>query len=309
MLIFVLVLSSMLLYQMHTSVREVISYFNENVDTISYYDNVLEVNDGEKLEIQNDKFIIPYIVVNTNATEEEISDYKTQLEKYDSGIVFLNDKVIFKNSMLSKNLEYSYEALLQNYQIEEFNKEDIQNFISQIDFVSLYSSVFIVMFIYLYIVYLASILVDIIMLAVFGFVFARIVGMKIRFKAVFSIGTYSLTLPILLNLIYIIVNSLTGFTIRYFNWMYTTISCIYVIVAILMIKADLINKKDELIKIWEEQKKVREEIIRKEEEEKERKKQEDNQKDKPKKDDEKKENDKDDDLGDERFSTTRNKIN
>jgi hypothetical protein len=307
MLIFVLVISGVFLYQIHTSIQGAISYFNENIYEINYADNILDVNDGEKIEIKNDKSIISYIVVNTNAEEDEINDYKTQLENYDSGILILNDKIIYKNDVLSQNLECSYTTLLQNYQVEEFSKQDIQNLISQIDYVSLYSSIYIVMFIYLYVVYTASTFVDIMMLAVFGFVIARIAGMKIRFKATFNIGIYALTLPILLNLVYIVINNLTGFTIQYFSWMYTTISYIYVIVAILMIKADIINKRAELMKIWEEQKKVREEIIRKEEEEKE--KQEDNKKDKPKDDKKKKkENKKDDDLGDERISTTRNKI-
>jgi hypothetical protein len=307
MLIFVIVVSAVFLYQTHTSIQQGVTYFNENIEEIEFADNVLSVNNGEEITIQNDNSVLPYIVINTDATEEEISNYKTQLENYDSGLVILNDNIILKNSILSQNMEYSYETLSQNYQVEEFNKQDIQTFLSQIDYISLYGSIFIVMFIYLYVVYLASTFVDIIMLAVFGFIIARIAGMKIRFKATFNIGIYALTLPILLNLIYIVVNSLTGFTIQYFSWMYTTISYIYVVVAILMIKADLINRKDELMKIYEEQKKVREEIIRKEEEEKKEK--ENNKKDEPKDDKKKKEKNKDDDdLGDERFSTTRNKI-
>jgi hypothetical protein len=306
MLIFVLVVSGVFLYQMHTSFKEAINYFNENINEINYSDGALSVNNGEKIEILSDNSIISYIVINTSATDDEINDYKTQLENYDSGIIALNNKVIFKNELLSQNLEYSYNTLLQSYQIKEFNKQDIQNFISQIDMVSLYTSVFIVMFIYLYIIYLTSTLVDIIMLAIFGFVIARIAKVKIRFRATFNIGIYALTLPILLNLIYIIVNNLTGFTIQYFNWMYTTISYIYVIVAILMIKTDLINRQQELMQLWEEQKKIREELIKKEEEEK--KNQEEEPKEEKKDDKNKQNNDKDDDLGDERFSTARNEL-
>ena len=79
-------------------------------------------------------------------------------------------------------------------------------------------------------------------------------------------------MPILLNLIYILVNTFTGFTIQYFQWMYTTISYIYVIVAILIIKTDLINRQFELMKIIEEQEKVKEEIKLQEEEQKDEEK-------------------------------------
>ena len=77
--------------------------------------------------------------------------------------------------------------------------------------------------------------------------------------------------PIILNAIYIVVNLFTGFEVKYFQWMYATISYIYIIIAILMIKTDLINRQIELQKIYEEQEKVKKELEeqrRKEEEEK-----------------------------------------
>ena len=56
--------------------------------------------------------------------------------------------------------------------------------------------------------------------------------------------------------------------------MYSTISYIYVIVAILMIKTDFIQRQMELIKLAQEQEKVREEMKQKEEAEKEKQKEE-----------------------------------
>ena len=52
--------------------------------------------------------------------------------------------------------------------------------------------------------------------------------------------------------------------------MYTTISYIYVIVSILIIKTDLINRQMELMKIIEEQEKVKKELEEKERQEKEK---------------------------------------
>ena len=60
--------------------------------------------------------------------------------------------------------------------------------------------------------------------------------------------------------------------------MYSTISYIYVIVAILMIKTDFINRQKELIKLAEEQEKIKEELARKEQEEKEKQEQQENKK-------------------------------
>lgn len=267
-LIFVLVISGIFMYQFHTSFQAAIQYFNDNIEQIDYAEGSLEINHGNTIEIKNDQSVLPFILIDTNASKEEIKNYEEKLDRYETGIIILKDKLVYKNEILNQKVEYLYKNIAENYQISEFNKQVVVNFISQIDMVSLYASIFIVMFIYLYIIYLATTFVDIMMLAVLGFIVARIAGMKIRFKATFNIGIYALTLPILLNLIYIVVNNLTGFTVQYFSWMYTTISYIYVIVAILMIKADFINKQAELMKIIEEQERVRQEMKLREEKEK-----------------------------------------
>lgn len=185
--------------------------------------------------------------------------------------------------MLSKELEYLYKDIGNIYGISEFGKEDILKFIDNNNNITLYINFFIISTIYMFLLYFISTILDVIMLAILGAIVSRIMGIKIRFKATFNMGVYALTLPIILNLIYIIVNSFTGFEVRYFNWMYTTISYIYMIVAILMIKADFINKQAELMKIIEEQEKVRQEIQERENKKKEEesKKQNDNKKDKP----------------------------
>lgn len=198
----------------------------------------------------------------------------------------LNDRIIYKNQLLSQNIEYMYKDIASTYNVSEFNKEDVLGFISNVNNMNLYVSFFFVTTIYMFILYFTSTLVDAVMVGVLGYIVARIIGMKIRFKAVFNMGVYSLTLPIILNLIYIVVNMFTGFEVRYFQWMYTTISYIYMIVALLMIKTDLINRQAELMKIVEEQEKVKKEI-----EEQERKKKEEEKKDT--KDDDNKEEKKD----------------
>ncbi len=114
--------------------------------------------------------------------------------------------------------------------------------------------------VWIFILYLTSALVDAAILAILGIIISRVARVKIPYKANFNMAVHALTLSIILEAIYILVHSFTGFEIRYFNFMYTAISYIYMIVAILMIKTDLINKQLELIKLQEEQQKVREQM-------------------------------------------------
>ena len=273
MVIFTVVISAIFTYKFSVSINNAINYFEENISEVSYKENYLSVNSGEEIILKNEKEVMPIVIINTNATQENIEKYKDELNRYENGIIILNDRIIYKNVMLSQNMEYTYENIANNYNISEFNKQDITNLIQTVNQINLYISFFIVVFIYMFIIYFTSTLIDVVIIGVLGFIFARIVSVKLRYKATFNMGAYALTLPIILNLIYIVVNAFTGFTIEYFQWMYTTISYIYMIVAILMIKADLINRQAELMKIVEEQEKVKQEI-----EEQERKKEEEKKK-------------------------------
>lgn len=310
MLIFVIIIAGIFIYQFHTYFEEGLTYFKDHIEELHFIEGKLEINQGEKIEIQNDHSILPYIAIDTDANEEEIQDYTKKISGYETGILILEDKIVYKNELLSQAMEYHYKDIMQNYAISQFDKQGVLDFVLQIDKVSLYISIFIVMTIYLYIIYLASTFIDVVMLAVLGFIVGRIAGIKIRFKATFNIGIYALTLPLLLNLIYIVVNSLTGFTVQYFSWMYTTISYIYVIVAILMIKADFINKQAELMKIIEEQERVRQEMKLREEQKKQEETKNENKDNKDKEEDKKEEKkktkkkEKETGLSDDRISTT-----
>lgn len=218
----------------------------------------------------NNEEALQIIIINTNAENDLENEYRNKINKYENGIVLLSNKLIYKNSVLSQNIEYNYENILNSYEIQEFNKTDILNFVNSINGIGLYSGFVLFVAMYMFTIYFISTLIDALMLAVLGFILARIVGIKIKFKATFNMGIYALTLPIILNLVYIVINAFTGFTIRYFQWMYTTISYIYVIVAILIIKTDLINRQMELMKIIEEQEKVKKELEEREQKEKEK---------------------------------------
>lgn len=300
MLIFVAVVTCIFMYQFYTYFQKTITYFNENIDEVNFLNGELSIDKGDKKEIINENSIIPYILIDTNADTETIEEYNKKLGEYESGIIILKDKIIYKNGLLSNGLEYKYSDIMGKYNITEFNKQNVSNFITQANNFSTYASVFISMFICLYIIYTSSTIVDVFMLAVLGFIVSRIAGMRMRFKATFNIGIYALTLPILLNIIYIIINSLTGFEIKYFSWMYTTISYIYVIVAILLIKTDFIDKQAELMKIIEEQEKVRQEIIAREEQKKNEEDKNENKDNKDNKEEKKKQKkDEDDGISDD----------
>ena len=67
-------------------------------------------------------------------------------------------------------------------------------------------------------------------------------------------AVYAVTLPTILNIIYLIVNAFYNYTINYFDIMYMLVASIYVIAAVFMIKSEFNKKQGEVQKIVEVEK-------------------------------------------------------
>lgn len=290
-LIFAVAISIFFTSKFATFIQDNINFLKNDISEVEYKDSTLLVNSGEQI-IKKSDYIYNALIINTSLSGEEVQNYGDILNDYDTAVLLLKDKMILKTAMLGNDLEYNYSDIAKSYGITEFNKDTMLGFISNLNMPSIYLIFFFTMTVYMFMIYLVSTLIDVFMLAVLGFLVARIIGIKIKFKATFNMGIHALTLPIILNLIYIAINLFTGYTVKYFNWMYTTISYIYMIVAILMIRMDLISKQKELTKLHEEQLKIREELQRQEEEK--QKEEENNPKDDNNAPEEKKKRKKDD---------------
>ena len=297
--IITIIVVAVLIYQFSTTMQSAVIYFNDNVQEMSYTDGILTVNSNQKLEVDTNSTIAQKIIVDTSdLTDEQIEQYRTDLNDLNSGIILLKDKILIKNEMLTAITETTYTDILSQYNITNLDKQSVLDYIyanqSQV-----YISVAIVEFIYMFAIYLTSILMDTLILALLGLIVSRIAGMKIKFSACFSMGVHALTLPIILNILYIILNAFTGYTIKYFQIMYTAISYIYMVAAILIIKSDYIKRQMELDKLKSEQEKVRAQLDRQKEEDRkeEEKRKEEKKKQKEKESDEEAGKQKDSDTG------------
>lgn len=278
-LIFVIIATLFSLYRFHNGFQSFIRIFDEKVEEMELAEGVLTVKQEEAIYLENTEFLNGKIIIDTITENQTVIDnYVTDIKETEESLVFLKDRILYKAGILAEPIEYSYQDLTEGMSSEIITKQDILEFVNPQNLVVIYATMFGIMLIYLFILYFASTLVDVFILSFLGFFTSKLAGLKIRYSALFNMGVYAITLPIILNILYVILNSLTGFKIEYFQVMYTTISYIYIVTAILLIKSDLIKKQYELMKIQEEQEKIREELRRKEEEEKLKQEQEERRK-------------------------------
>ena len=253
-LIFSIIVTTIYITSFKSKISQGVSYLKENIEDINFNNKTLSYNNGEYSIYNDDKNMIPIIIVDTSQ-EPNIEEYRNKVKLYDYGFILLKDKIeIFISTQSNENqfttMQYS------DYNIDNMSKEEILNNLNNpIICVYLGIAVFIVEFIQ----YFIYILLNAVVLAVMGQLLAMILKLKMKFSETYRMGIYALTLPTILELIYIILNNTTGLVIQYFSWMYTTISYIYICVAILIIKTDFINMQNELIRIkMEEQKEEKE---------------------------------------------------
>lgn len=268
LMIFVLVVSFTTVYDLSKQIQSGLEYIKKDMPQFSFINNELKIEQEEPIINENMDKLFDIVIIDTKELNDEtLNSYKEKLQKADNGIILLKDKAIVKTGVTNGSLEYTYDSIANSYQISNFDKNQVLEYFSQRNLILIYIGIFIMVSIYMFILYFISIWLDIVLLGALGFFTALIMRLHLRFSAMCKITIHSLTLPILLNAIVILLETFTSFKLKYFDMMYIGISYIYIITAILMIKSDVIKNQKELAKIIEEQEKVRQELERQKDEE------------------------------------------
>ena len=246
-LLFSIIVTSTYLIKIKKYISNGIEYLDKQIENMSLKDGILSYNNDEEAIYENSDDIIPIIIVNTGE-DIDIDVYKSKVNLYDYGVIFLNDKILINVSSLEDMQTIEYNEL----DLKNMDKDEILRLFNNS---SIYITIAIVFVISEFIQYFIYLLFSAVVLAIIGQIISLILRLKIKFKSTYIIGLYALTLPTILNMLYIVLNLMTGFVIKYFDWMYTTISYIYVCVVILIIKTDFINLRKEMIRIQIEEQK------------------------------------------------------
>ena len=291
--ILVVVVCAGMVYKSSQVLTEGIQYIENEFPDFSYKDGTLKVETENEITLENPEYVGKVIVDTDTEDTEKINQYTNEITEYGNGIIVLKNKLVIKNQAIIGIASYEYSEILGQMGITEFTKQDVINYAKGTQMISLYISLFVTLFIYAFVMYFINTISNVFMISVFGYIASLIAKVKMRYAAMFNMSVYSITLSTILNMIYVIINVFVDFEIKYFEVMYISVAVIYLIAAIFMIKADLMKRQAELIKIAEVQKTVRRELEDQEEEKKEEEKNEtkdDKKEEKPKEKKEEKEN-------------------
>lgn len=265
--------------EMTKVVGNLAEYIKNNIPEFTYEDGKVSMDIDEPITIEDVEYSgIDRIVVNPLAeTQEEKNKSKEDNNINGTTIFFFKDQIILKNKNEENEINeqpYTYQDFITNYtqeNIKSFNKSELIEYMTSEKMNSYYMRYAISIVMYLVIVNILVALLDTLELAVLGWVTTIVARIKMRFVAIYNMAIYALTLPMMLNIIYIVINYFTKFTISYFQIAYITIAYVYLAAVIFILKDDLIKRQEEVDRIKQAQEKVKEELKRQEEEKKEEK--------------------------------------
>ena len=299
--ILAIVLSIWMTYQTYELINSGIDYIQNQFPEFSYKDGILQVESEEQpIVIGAQKSPLGKVIVDTNTdSEDKISEYLNSIGDSESGIIILKNRAIVKNMSIAGSISYEYKQSFEQMQIMEFNKSNLREYANGSQVISLYFAVFLTMFSYTFVMYLITTLSNVLAISIIGYLTSVILKIKMRYVAVFNMSVYSITLSVILNILYLIVNMITTFKMEYFQVMYIAVATIYLIAAIFIIKSEFIKKQAELIKIAEAQEIIKKEMENNKEEEKEEKDNKDTGKEEDKNENKDKEKDKDKGINNE----------
>lgn len=199
-------------------------FIKNEVQALSYSDGKLSINNDEYSSYYGD-----YIIIDTsdNANIDNINN--------NAQMVFTKEHFYIRTEQNIVKLSYQSffnQNIEKNVLIEAF---DVNKYTAIIIIISLIGA---------FIVLSISTLLDILVIALIGFILSRITGNnKIRYKNTFNMAVHAITLSVILGMVYFLVNIFTGFYVKYFSTMYTLLATIYIVTAILLLNADENNNK------------------------------------------------------------------
>ena len=271
LIIIIAIISSVVtVYNTSLEVKKIAEYINEKSPELTYSDGTLQIDSPEVITDDSSNF--GKIIIDTKTdSEEQINQYKEKVNEEENAIIILKDKLILKDIGTNGTSEYNYKELFKEVGITEFNKQQLVEYLKGSNMMPLYLNLFLVLFIYAFVIYFINTVFYIIAISVVGYLATLILKLKIRYVAVFNMAVYAITLPTVLNMLYLIVNAFYRYTISYFDVMYILVASIYMIAAIFLLKSEFNKKQGEVQKIVEVEKEVKEEMKEKQEEKKEEK--------------------------------------
>src|SRR5574344_301056 len=273
-LIFAIIMACVLTYKINSIIDEACVYVQNNVPNFEIKDKQFTVDSTDTVRIENTKYTEYAKIKIIMDNSEDLEKFKQEITDYDGNVVVLLKKNIYIKYSTGSEMTESYDDFETYYHLDDgITKESLLNQFSGTGKQNMIINIMLIVFVAELLTNLTSTIINILALSLLGYIIAKLLHTNLKYVPILNMSISAITLPTILSVIYLTVQALNGFVMPYFQIMYTLVSYIYLIAAILIIKikADKQdkNKKNEEKNPDEQEKKKENEKGKKDEKEKE----------------------------------------
>lgn len=220
-LIYTIIVTIGISYSTRAKISKAQDFVRNEVGELNYSDGKLSINNDEYSSFYGD-----YIIIDTSEN--------ANVENSNAQVILARENFYIKAE--GNVFEFSYKSFFdQNIDTDTLiDTLDANKYTGLIIAISLLGG---------FIVLSISTLLDILVIALIGFIMSRVSGNNnLKYKNAFNMATHAITLSVILGMIYFLVNTFTGFYVKYFSTMYTLLATIYMATSVLLLNADENNK-------------------------------------------------------------------
>ena len=220
-LIYSIIVTIGITYSTRAKISKAQDFVRNEIKELNYSEGKLSVNNDEYSSYYGD-----YIIIDTSEN--------ANIENSNAQVILARENFYIKAE--GTIFEFSY----KNFFDQNVNKNTLVDALDANKYTGLIIAISLLGG---FIVLSISTLLDILVIALIGFIMSRISGNNnIRYKNAFNMATHAITLSVILGMVYFLVNTFTGFYVKYFSTMYTLLATIYMATAVLLLNADENNK-------------------------------------------------------------------
>ncbi len=240
-ILFTIIISAALTYKENQIITKACNFASNSIPDFKLENEEFYIESDAPIIIEENEYTkIKFIMDNSDDSDK----YKEEISDYDGNVfVFLKSNIVIKTST-NETISESYSDLKSQYGIENITKQELINKFLGDKAYQIYINIGMSIFMVNFVTYLITTIIDVLALSLLGIIITKLMRLPLKYSAVLSIAHSAITLPIILNAIYSVLNTLTGFKMEYFQVMYTLISYVYMIIALLLIRAEKIKKEN-----------------------------------------------------------------
>lgn len=239
------------IYNICKMIPKGISYIENDLPDFKFENNTLKFD--RPIEAYDEEFKFRLFIDTSENQSKSVEQYKDKFREDDSGILLFNDRAFFVvdygiSGMRPTEFKYGdYEEYISKLNITD--KASLKEYIEVVYVPFAIFSVFLEIVLINFIGFFVITILMLMATIAFGYIASFMCGIRMKYKPMFVLAVYSSSLSILLCSVYYVVNTITGFTMNHYDLVYSLISYVYMIAAILMIKYDLIKQGEILVQM------------------------------------------------------------